>query len=77
MRYLKKIITSGVYEYIPLEASMFDFIETDEHEYRIELFVGKIGMTLFEKIYIPDVDIFMNNIASIADGTIITIEDLI
>jgi hypothetical protein len=78
MRYLKIKRCDGIYDYVPLEASTFSFIQTDDNEYRVELSIGKrYTDTLFEKICITDVDAYMKEIADIPDGTIYDLEDLL
>ena len=78
MRYLKLRRCDGIYDFIPLEATKFGFIQTDDHEYRVEIACGGYGEILFDKICITDLDAFMANITSMmSDGEIIAKEDLL
>jgi hypothetical protein len=75
MRYLMLKRCEGVYDYIPLEIVSFHFIETDDHEYRVEITLGgKHSEVLFEKYYFgsPTMHACMKRLAAIPDGDIIT-----
>lgn len=79
MKYLKRTISDGVVDYIPLDNAEFHFCETDDNEYRVELqSVSGRTITLFEKkcIYKPSMDDWMRNIAMIPDGQVIELEEL-
>jgi len=79
MRYLMLKRCDGIYDYIPLEQVAFRFIETDDHEYRVEMTIGgKYTETLFEKRYFgsPTMHACMKKIAARPDDDIITPEEL-
>lgn len=76
MKYLKLTRCDGVYEYIPLENMQFEFVETDDNEYRIEIRFNGCDKTLFEKMYIADVDRCMERIAKFSDGIIVNAMEL-
>lgn len=71
MKYLKVTPCNGVYEYIPLSNVQFGFVETDDNEYRVVFTSDGCDKTLFEKIYISDVDKCMQKIMQIPDGVIV------
>lgn len=76
MRYLMLKRCDGIYDYIPLEIVSFHFVETDDHEYRVEISVGgKCSDTLFEKRYFgsPTMHACMKKLARIPDGEIVTL----
>lgn len=79
MRYLMLKRCDGIYDYIPLEQVAFGFIETDDHEYRVEITIGgKRTETLFEKRYFgsPTMHACMKKIAAMPDGDIVRPEAL-
>lgn len=74
MRYLKITHCDGIYKYVPLEGALFDFIEVDNNEYRVEMTsVSRSTITLFEKRCIVDIDNFMKRIANLPDGIVIDV----
>jgi hypothetical protein len=77
MKYLKLTRYDGVYEYIPLSNMQFGFVEVDENEYRVEINFGRNEITLFEKLYISDVDKYMIKIMEIPDGVIVEPAELL
>jgi hypothetical protein len=78
MRYLMLKRCDGIYDYIPLEQVTFNFIETDEREYRVEISIGRRTETLFEKRYFgtPTMHACMKKLAALEDGTIVRPEEL-
>ena len=76
MKYLKLTRCDGIYEYIPLNIIQFEFVETDDNEYRVEMAFGGRDRTLFEKMYITDVDRCMEKIMQISDGVIVNASEL-
>jgi len=78
MRYLQIKRCDGIYDYIPLEIVSFHFIETDDHEYRVEITHDRSSETLFEKHYFgtPTMHACMKKLATIPDGRIITTGEL-
>jgi hypothetical protein len=76
MKYLKLTRCDGIYEYIPLENMRFGFVEIDDNEYRVEMTVDGRDRTLFEKMYIADVDKCMERIAKFSDGIIVDAMEL-
>jgi len=76
MKYLKLTRCDGIYEYIPLNIIRFGFVEIDDNEYRVEMTVDGRDRTLFEKMYITDVDRCMERIMQIPDGVIVNASEL-
>jgi hypothetical protein len=77
MRYLKLKRCDGIYDYYPLEITSFGFVETDDHEYRVEIRCGnRCAETIFEKKYIYQMDKCMIKIANIPDGKVVDVQEL-
>jgi hypothetical protein len=76
MKYLKRVISDGVYRYIPISSMEFYFVELDDNEYRVDMRSNGNMTTLFEKIYISDVDKCMQKIMKLSDGVIVDAMEL-
>jgi hypothetical protein len=71
MKYLKRIIADGIFNYIPLDNAEFLFVEQDVDEYRVEMRTSGRDLTLSEKVCISSVDECMKRVLDIPDGEIV------
>jgi hypothetical protein len=71
MKYLKRVIADGMFNYIPLDNAEFLFVEQDVDEYRVEMRTSGRTLMLSEKVCISSVDACMKRVLDIPDGEIV------